>query len=258
MQEWIKDRIIEAGQLAIAHRQDGLRISTKTDGTPVTSADLAVDTFLYDAIRTECPDDGILTEERPDPSNRLDKRRVWIVDPIDGTSSYLAGTDLWGILLACCEDGVPALAAAHFPELGLTLLAEAGGSCDLNGRTVRVSQTPIERSRVTCLGNGFKDIWPRQHPGRFPALELVRLAAGEFEGVVIRAGNNCGEHDYAWAGCAIEAAGGVITDETGASLRFNRPNRAMPPFIVASNGRIHEALLQALAAALPRSTTSSP
>ena len=244
MNPWLRNLAEQAGEIALEIRRGGkLNARSKKDGSPVTAADLAVDAYLREEIGARYPEDTLLTEESADPADRLAARRAWIIDPIDGTSVFVRGEAEFAVLIARCEAGVSVESIAHFPVLNLTLYA-AGASCNLNGRETAVSQRELADARIGGKGKIFARHHALPYPIKSTALELVRLASGEVDGLLIRTGDGTGEHDYAWASCAVAAAGGKLTDIDGLELAYNKPERSMPRVLVASNGRIHDALLE--------------
>ena len=101
----------EAGALALEMSRTDLRQWTKNGSSPVSEADMAVDALIRERLQSATPDYGWLSEESADDSSRLTHRRVWIVDPIDGTRAYLAGREDWSVSAALVEDGQPRIAA---------------------------------------------------------------------------------------------------------------------------------------------------
>src|SRR3954468_19660942 len=113
----------EAGGIARRYFRRGektsARIWSKHGGSPVTEADVAVDSFLKVELSAALPESGWLFEETTDEPSRLASRRVWIVDPIDGTRAFLSGHPDWSIAIALLVDGEPVLGAGHAPAHGL-------------------------------------------------------------------------------------------------------------------------------------------
>lgn len=126
-----------AGGEALAHFRARLLVERKADGSPVTIADRAAERVARDWIERRFPNDGILGEEhglvRPDAPRR------WIVDPIDGTKTYVRGVPLWGSLIAVVERDVVLAGAAYFPAAGELVAAAVGGGCWWNGARCSVS-----------------------------------------------------------------------------------------------------------------------
>src|SRR5687767_11783302 len=105
-----------AGDVAMRHYRAGVTVETKADGSPVTIADRAAERLAREWIEERFPEDGILGEELG--KSRPDARRSWILDPIDGTKSFIAGVPLWGTLVAVAEGEDILAGAAYFPAVG--------------------------------------------------------------------------------------------------------------------------------------------
>ncbi len=129
----------QAGELALGYFGQGLETWFKGNKSPVSEADIAVDRFLADRLLTARPDYGWLSEETADDRARLKCRRVFIVDPIDGTRAFLAGGDEWTISIAVVEDGRPVTGAVFCPRRNEMFTARAGGGAFLNEAGIRVS-----------------------------------------------------------------------------------------------------------------------
>ena len=128
---------IKAGDITLRHFGDVLDPETKGDGTPVTAADRGAESYLREEIASRYPDHGIVGEEFgiSDPGASV----VWVLDPIDGTRSFVRGVPLYGVLIGIQVEGVPTVGVAHFPALRETVAAAAGCGCDWNGRPAQVS-----------------------------------------------------------------------------------------------------------------------
>ena len=140
------DLATKAGSLTLRYFQSArLRIDYKADATPVTDADRAAESFIRERLAEAYPDHAIMGEEfgeRPGhPGNSATPRFRWIIDPIDGTKSFVRGVPLYGVLIGLEVDGVSALGVIHFPALNETVAAARGCGCRFNGTTCHVSQT---------------------------------------------------------------------------------------------------------------------
>src|SRR5262245_17232107 len=111
----------------------------KGKSSPVSEADIAVNDLLEQRLRQATPGYGWLSEESADDLSRVGKRLTWIVDPIDGTRSYLAGRDDWCVCAALVEDDNPVLAAVYAPASEEFFFAARGQGATLNGRRVQAS-----------------------------------------------------------------------------------------------------------------------
>ncbi|MBK5186750.1 MAG: histidinol-phosphatase [Gemmatimonadaceae bacterium] len=126
-----------AGDIALSFYKSALVVESKTDGSPVTIADRTAEQAARDWIEERFPRDGILGEElgitRPDAARR------WVLDPIDGTKTFVRGVPLWGTLVGVCEGDQVLAGAAYFPAVGEMLAAACGTGCWWNGSRCRVS-----------------------------------------------------------------------------------------------------------------------
>jgi histidinol phosphatase-like enzyme (inositol monophosphatase family) len=130
-----------AGRFAMAHFQTGVAVDWKPDASPVTQADRGAEKLLRELIESRFPRHAVLGEEmgqQPQPDN--DSDHLWIIDPIDGTRSFVAGVPLWGVLVGLEISGEMVLGVANFPALAEMVSAGRDLGCQWNGRPARVSQ----------------------------------------------------------------------------------------------------------------------
>ena len=126
-----------AGRLTLAHFQTGVTAELKADQSFVTIADRESERVARELIEARFPHDGILGEEFGE--TRAGALRRWILDPIDGTNSFVRGVPLYGVLVGVEEEGVAVVGVLHFPALGETVCAALGEGCWWNGRRALVS-----------------------------------------------------------------------------------------------------------------------
>lgn len=216
---------------------------------PVSEADISVDRVLADVLRTARADYGWLSEESDDDGARRSAERVFIVDPIDGTRSFLEGANAWAISIAVVRRGVVETAVVAMPAMDRTYSAVRGGGTWLDSVPVRASsRVLIEESRVLATRATLApEAWgadgvPRvtRHFRPSLAYRLCLVAEGRFDGMMTF--RDCWEWDIA-AGALIAAeAGATVTDRSGGTLAFNS-EPATTPGIVAAAPVIHPALL---------------
>lgn len=135
------DAAWQAGQLTLAHFQTGVAVERKTDASPVTVADRGAEDLLRRLIESRFPGHAIIGEEFGETER--DSTYRWIIDPIDGTQSFIRGVPLYGVLLGLEIGGEMAVGVAHFPGLNEMIAAARGEGCRWNGRPARVS--PVSR-----------------------------------------------------------------------------------------------------------------
>lgn len=232
----------EAGLLAHSMFRTDLKTWTKGASSPVSEADIAVNDLIERQLRTVTPDYGWLSEESADDTARLDKRRVWIVDPIDGTRSYLAGRDDWCVSAALVENGAPLLAAVFAPVSGEFFFAARGDGASLNGAPIHAtSGITLDFPRIA----GPKPIVERLgmppdgiaiHPriGSL-ALRLCRIGDGKLD--VAFAGGQSRDWDLAAADLIVHEAGGRMTMLSGESIGYNRPEVTHGVLVAAGRDR---------------------
>jgi histidinol-phosphatase len=216
------------GTVALRYYRSRLTVETKADGSPVTEADRAAETAARAWVRGRFPDDGILGEELGE--ERPGAKRRWIIDPIDGTKSFVRGTPLWGSLVALCEGTQVLAGAAYFPAVDELLAAAPGAGCWWNGRRCRVSEVDvIGEATVLTTDERFRERPDREDGWR----ALSRAAAisrtwGDCFGYLLvatgRAEVMCDPVLSPWDAAAlqpiIEEAGGTFTDWDGVATAF--------------------------------------
>ncbi|MFQ5788989.1 MAG: inositol monophosphatase family protein [Acidobacteriota bacterium] len=131
----------QAGQFTLSHFQSGLHVDWKADESPVTAADCGAEKLLRELIGRRFPDHAVVGEEmgeadKPDK----DSSHRWILDPIDGTQSFIKGVPLYGVLVGLEISGEMVVGVAHFPALKEVVAAGRGEGCHWNGRPARVSK----------------------------------------------------------------------------------------------------------------------
>jgi myo-inositol-1(or 4)-monophosphatase len=144
---FLTELAVQSGEFIRPHygRLD-LAVETKSDASPVTFADRGAEELMRGLIAQKFPAHGIIGEEFG--SDRPDAEFVWVLDPIDGTKSFITGVPLWGTLIALLHHGQPVLGAIHQPVLGQLMLGD-GTVTTLNGRPVRCrATTRLEDSTV--------------------------------------------------------------------------------------------------------------
>jgi myo-inositol-1(or 4)-monophosphatase len=240
----------DAGALALKAFRGTIKQWAKGQSSVVSEIDLAVDALLRERLmaRTSGTAGGFgwLSEETEDDPARLEARAVWIVDPIDGTRSYLAGREDWSVSVALAVDGRPVLAALFAPATSEFFLAAAGEGATVNGTTIRAipgadltgAKASGPKRFTTWLAGLNPQVVPMPRIGSL-ALRLARVAQGALD--VAFAGGNSHDWDLAAADLLVHEAGGALTTLTGKVLTYNRPEPVHGALIAA--GRDRHALL---------------
>lgn len=222
------------------------------DAGPVTEADIAVNDILISNLRSARPDYGWLSEETEDTTERLSQDTVFIIDPIDGTRSFVEGSRTWAISIAVARQGQITAAAVFLPLRNKMYAAGLGAGSTLNGRALRVASSSEDAQAKVLAARPNMDA--RNWPGGMPMLDrhyrpslayrLSLVGEGRFDGMItLRAS---WEWDIAAGALIVAEAGGNITDRTGAPLRFNNPNPKLNG-VVAAGKPLHHDLVTRLA-----------
>ncbi|HEU0055500.1 MAG TPA: 3'(2'),5'-bisphosphate nucleotidase CysQ, partial [Longimicrobium sp.] len=216
---------------------------------PVTEADLAADRILREILLGARPEYGWLSEETKDSPDRLSRERLWVVDPIDGTNSFVEGIAEFAISVGLVEDGRAVVGVVFNPATGELYHAAEGGGAFLDGAPIHVSTPHDETAPRTVLasrweiGRGefdrFVAPWVVSPLGS-TAYKMAKVADGTGDAFISAGPKN--EWDVAGAAVIVAEAGGRVTDLAGRALRYNQPDPAWRG-VVASNGALHDALL---------------
>jgi histidinol-phosphatase len=226
--EAVTDLARIAGDFAMSHYGRTLAVDVKHDGSPVTIADRGAEERARAWIEKRFPEDGILGEEFGDL--RPDARRRWILDPIDGTKSFIRRVPLWGTLIAVTEGESVLAGCAYFPAVSETVAAAAGEGCFWNGARCSVSSTAtIAESTITITDDRFERRPERATAWRRLASQAsVSRTWGDCYGYLLlatgRADVMVDDVVAPWDSAAlypiVTEAGGSFTDWSGSATAF--------------------------------------
>jgi myo-inositol-1(or 4)-monophosphatase len=237
----------EAGAIALRTFQKPVKSWLKEHSSPVCEADIAVDAFLRERLAGPGTGRGWLSEETADDRSSGQARLLWIVDPIDGTRSYLAGRPDWAISAALVADGRPVLAGLFAPVTDEMFVASAGAGATRNGASIKASAGdrlagakvagPKRLLQALAAAEACIAVAPRI--GSL-ALRLVRVAQGELDVAFASASSH--DWDLAGADLLVHEAGGALTNLVGRSLTYNQPE-LVHGALVAAGAERHAALV---------------
>ncbi len=231
--------------MAFARWRTDFRRWEKAPGSPVCEVDLDVDRMLKARLSALLPEAGWLSEETADSAERLARRRVWVVDPIDGTRDYIRGRAGWCVSVALVEDGRPLIGVLDAPARGEVWRAVAGAGATLDGAALRAGgRTDLVGARVPvdALPKVDRDLAAVEKPNSI-ALRMAMVAADRADLVAtLRWGN---EWDIAAAVLVAAEAGAVVSDAVGAPLAFNKADPRAFGVLVSAPG-IHGAAVDRL------------
>ena len=257
---------LEAARLVRGYHGTDFAVHAKAGNEPVTEADHAANTLIVDRLRAAFPDDVVLSEEIPDDGARQGRARVWMVDPIDGTSDFIAGNTGFVVMIGLVVDGRPRVGAVAHPLTGRVyggVVGEGAWRQDPDGARTALRTSPLARPP------GIRLVASKTH--RTPRVDAVKRALGITDemnvgsvglkiGLVAEAARDLyvytGGRTKIWDTCGPEAilhgAGGRMTDLDGRPLVYDLPDLYNRRGIVASNGPLHDFVIATLAPHVPR------
>ena len=246
------DAARSAGKVATPFWRQSPVVWEKADEAgPVTEADLAVDAILKQQLLAARPDYGWLSEETEDEPGRLTNDRIFIVDPIDGTRSFIAGETTWSHSIAVAEKGQIIAAAVFLPMLDKLYTAHIGGGAQLNGVTIRHSNTArFPGASVLSARPNFDPMhWQggtppvQRHFRASLAYRLALVAEGRFDAMLTL--RDTWEWDVAAGTLLVLEAGALVTDKHGAAPVFNNLNPKLSGMLAGTRA-VHAGLRERL------------
>jgi myo-inositol-1(or 4)-monophosphatase len=212
----------------------------KERGDPLTAADLAADRVLRELLPRE--GEGWLSEETVDDAQRLECRRVWVVDPIDGTREFVDGIPEWCISIGLLEDGEPVAGGIHNPATGETVVGSVETGVTYNGEPARVRDRGDLQGAVVLASRSEirRGEWDRFQGNGAPftvqpcgsvAYKMARVAAGTADATWTLVPKS--EWDVAGGAALVRAAGGRVTLRDGSAPPFNQRTPTFPDFVAA-------------------------
>jgi len=254
----------EAGAAILEFYGGPLQVEQKIgfdDREPVTQADRVANELIVKALRKEFPKDGILAEESVDTAHRLDKRRVWMIDPLDGTNGFIDGNGDFAVQIGLAQDGQCVLGVVHQPLTGVLYHAVRG-----QGTWILRPELKSERAVVSVQKELSLMRLAASRSHRSPRMDKVvkafrvreeirRGSVGIKVGLIVEQQCDLYVHLSArtkqWDTCAPEIilteAGGRLTDLFGRPLKYNSPEVQNRNGIIASNGVAHDRIVDTLA-----------
>jgi len=240
--------IKQAGDIARRFFQTHFKRWDKSKNNPVTEADMAIDAMLHAKLTTARPAYGWLSEETEDNSDRLNRDKVWIVDPIDGTRAFIKGVPHFVISIALCWKGLPISAAIYNPITDELFEAQKGKGALLNGNVINVSaRQKIKHCRM--LGDAalfaskkWQNPWPAMHieSRNSIALRMGMVASGAWDACLTLA--HKADWDIAASDLIVTESGGIATNHRGETFIYNR-NIPKHHAVVTAGPALHAQLI---------------
>ncbi|NVO56301.1 inositol monophosphatase [Rhodobacteraceae bacterium B1Z28] len=232
---------------AMRYFRGSLGVEFKQDESPVTQADKGVEAEVRSYLKQHFPCHGVFGEEHGRDAG--DERHMWVIDPIDGTRSFLSGHPLFGFLLAHLIDGQAQLGVVGMPALNETYIGVVGEGAALNGHPIHVSSTTRLDQSILYVNEGDKIY--RDYPEVFSRLmqagQTRRFAYDCYPHALLASGHvdavvdyDLQPYDFLAVSSLIEAAGGVMTDWQGHPLTLESDGAV----VSAATRELHAELLE--------------
>lgn len=241
-----------ASEIALKYFQQNIElgITTKSDNSLVTRADIEVERYIKETILAEIPTANFILEESKNSDKQFND--IWIVDPIDGTREFVRGIEQWGTLIAHAVDGIVIEGVAYFPVQDKLFCAENGKGAYTNGERVHVSKI-VKRSEAVISFAPMNYFVGDERKGMLNVLDEFgtargtgtilggsNVASGKFDGFI------ASRHNHIWDNAAfipiVEEAGGRVSDWNGHDINLWE----LESPAVMSNGLLHEEIIKTL------------
>jgi len=239
-----------AAQTAMAYFRQSLDIDIKADASPVTQADKDIERQVRDQLASLYPEHSILGEEYG--AGDLSKEHVWVIDPIDGTQSFLSGHPLFGFLLSYLQHGENHLSVVSMPALNELYLGGLMTPATLNGRAIHCSKTTSLSEAILYINEAEKlcSQEPQIHKKLLASGQTRRFAYDCYPHALLAAGHvdavvdyDLKPFDYLPVSGLIHSAGGIMSDWEGNALNFESDGRV----VSAATPELHACLLSVIA-----------
>lgn len=243
-------------------------VEHKPDEGPVTIADRRADKLIRDGIQAAFPDDALLSEETPDDSARLTHRRLWLVDPLDGTRQFVARLPEFAVMIGLAIEGIPRLGVVHMPHESLTCYGVVGvGAWEINAQGSRrelslASSQPGERPLTAAVSRLNAESRTHRVIERLGASPIRSGSVGR-KAALVASGHadfylTLGGQSQHWDACApdalLRAAGGFFGTASGAAIAYNTPRIRNSDGLMACRFELLPRLLAEIARARAEST----
>jgi len=247
------DATLKAGHVIMKIYKKGFKSKFKFDKEPITEADIISNNIIQNIVsQYNYP---ILSEENKDNKKRLSNKKVWIIDPLDGTSDFVNKTGEFTVMIGLVTNQIPVIGIIYWPMKRILYVAQQNkGSFQLfNGKWSKLSTSNIsqlEECRVTCSRHHLSDnekkflrfLKIKRQTHRGSSLKVIDVASGSAD-LYFTTTNKIKHWDTCASYCLIKEAGGKITDMLGKEIIYNTEDVQHASGILVSNGLIHEKII---------------
>ncbi len=253
-----------AGAAVLTHYQVDVQVDYKggNHSNPVTAADRVANELIVAGLRQAFPADAVLAEESVADTSRFDARRLWCVDPLDGTQEFIAHNGQFVVMIGLAIDGEARLGVVFAPTAGRLYWgvpgraeSPAGVESSTGPLALAVSRTSEPQQAIMVVSRSHRSktvsaIAEALHLKAQRPLGSVGLKAAEVASGAAELYISMSDKTHEWDACApeaiVRAAGGLMTDVVGEPLRYNKPHTHTPHGLLATNGALHAAAVAAI------------
>jgi len=243
--ESLIDNFLEAGDLALQLREEGLTKKIKSDNTPVSNGDLEVNKLISNKISKVTPDIPIISEETSDNKNNLDLKNFWLIDPIDGTYDYINNLEEFTINAGLIINNKPVAGLINAPAKKRMFYSyDKGGAFELTkGKIINLNNKPFRKSENLKfisystkikpeIQKIYNELGVQDNIKMKSSLKFCVVAAGEYDGYV--AEPRAYEWDIAAGHAILEHSGGSVTDFDGNEILYGKKDLKNSSLILKS------------------------
>jgi 3'(2'), 5'-bisphosphate nucleotidase len=248
-----------AGAILMDYYRRGAEVKWKGHDDPVTAADHAANEFLVRELTRQFPHDAVLSEELPDDESRFARPRVWMVDPMDGTKQFVERIGEFAVMIGLAVEGVAKLGVVYHASADRMYYAAPGvGSYleeSLTTRRLRVSNDADPARMLSAMSRSHHNPKVDRILERLGVVQKITSGSVGLKIGLIAENRahiylHLGSRTNMWDTCGPEAilreAGGVVTDNRGEALRYDRREIRNQNGVVASTGVIHEKIIETI------------
>ena len=254
--EVVAPLVREAGRIVMAHYQTEFTVTTKSDSSPVTMADLDANGLIVESLTAAFPKDSIISEESP-TTGKKNSERKWLVDPLDGTREFVDKNGMFVIMIGLAIKGEAVFGAIYQPTEDLFMMgAKNFLSIQQGGKnlTPNLSQTTQGKDSVFVVSRSHPSKSVERVAKKLESKDVVRIGSVGLKiaqivtgkgDVYLSTSNKMSEWDTCAPEAILRAAGGTVSDITGAPLRYGKESPNTMRGIIASNGLLHHQVVDA-------------
>lgn len=239
----------KGGEVILHCYNKDYEVQEKSEDHPITIADRKANEAIHSVLQGAFPGDGWLSEETKDTEERLIKRRVWIVDPLDGTKEFIAKIKEFAVSIALVVDHQPVVGVIYNPGTDELFAAKQFEGAFLNNKPIKTTrEKDLKKARILASRSELKRNEWEPYEGKFTivpsggmAFKMSQVARGEADGSFSLQPKT--EWDFAAGTLLIQEAGGVVTQMDGHPFIFNKKNPRAPG-IIYGNPHVHRQLAE--------------